>query len=285
MPSNRLVNASQAVRCQHIKVNGSGCGSPARHGRRFCCFHDSAVRRNREFVLPVIEDAASLQLALNKIMQALVDKLIDQKTTSTLLYGLQIASANLKRLDKEQFRDKLDRMARARRDQEQQQSASVGRVAHAPSRVHPCPTESDANRQPQIGNDSEHPITGSPDHPIAVRQRQTADGPLPPASAPASPVEDFLRKIANQKSQLTNDPDRQITRSPDHPMKDRFDINACADEVPCLRGSVVSWPKSEPQNGFASPEISDFFRLPPPHVHLQPLFTSSLACPARSHEK
>jgi hypothetical protein len=119
MSVNRLVNATQAPRCQHIKVNGTRCGSPARHGRDHCCFHDSAARRNGEFVLPIVEDAASLQLALNQVMQALIDKLIDQKTANTLLYALQIASANLKQLKGEQ---RVDQYA-SRLHQEYQRTA------------------------------------------------------------------------------------------------------------------------------------------------------------------
>jgi hypothetical protein len=120
MPSNRLVNANHSPRCQHLKVNGTRCGSPARHGRAYCCFHDSATRRSQEFVLPIIEDAASLQLALNKILQALLDKLIDQKTASILLYGLQIAFANLKQLKVEQRLDQFDRALRAQQQQQEQ---------------------------------------------------------------------------------------------------------------------------------------------------------------------
>lgn len=119
MPVNRLVNANQAPRCQHTRTSGLRCGSPARHGRPYCCFHDSAARRNRDFVLPLVEDAASLQLALNKVLQALVDKLIDQKTANTLLYGLQIAFANIRELKEEQLQDDLERRSLARRQQEE----------------------------------------------------------------------------------------------------------------------------------------------------------------------
>src|SRR5208282_6094370 len=63
-------------RCQHIKVNGTQCGSPALRRNRLCYFHKSwqgasialganRARRNRAvFDLPLLEDANSIQLAL-----------------------------------------------------------------------------------------------------------------------------------------------------------------------------------------------------------------------------
>src|SRR5947209_9345598 len=95
------------VRCQHIKVNGTQCGSPALRRNRFCFFHkrfrDEQIRlaadrkpRNPTFVLPVLEDADSIQVALMQVMRLLVCRQIEHKTASLLLYALQTASANLR---------------------------------------------------------------------------------------------------------------------------------------------------------------------------------------------
>lgn len=97
-PNTQFANTHQPPSCQHVKLNGDACGQPARRGRRFCRFHDETTRKRPEFSLPVIEDAASLQLALNQIMRGLADDLLNYKKASLLLYGCQIASANLKRL-------------------------------------------------------------------------------------------------------------------------------------------------------------------------------------------
>jgi hypothetical protein len=97
-------------RCQHLKVNGTQCGSPALRRNRFCYFHkrhqeeviklkrDNA-RRAVNFVLPVLEDANSIQIALMQIMGLLVRGQIDSKTASLLLYSLQIAATNLRHTD------------------------------------------------------------------------------------------------------------------------------------------------------------------------------------------
>ena len=95
-------------RCQHLKINGTQCGSPALRRNRFCFFHkrfqdeqikltaDRARRGVATFVLPVLEDANSIQVALMQVMRLLVSQQIDHKTASLLLYALQTASTNLR---------------------------------------------------------------------------------------------------------------------------------------------------------------------------------------------
>ena len=95
-------------RCQHVKVNGTQCGSPALRRRRHCYFHDSVQRRRRKiaadtaaqyrFDLPLLEDANSVQMALMKVMQMLGSGRMDHKTAGLMLYALQTASVNLRRV-------------------------------------------------------------------------------------------------------------------------------------------------------------------------------------------
>jgi hypothetical protein len=101
-------------RCQHIKVNGTQCGSPALRRNRFCFFHKRfqterislnksevnqarARRRAAIFDLPVLEDANSIQVSLMQIMRLLALGHLDAKTAGLLLYALQTASINLRR--------------------------------------------------------------------------------------------------------------------------------------------------------------------------------------------
>jgi hypothetical protein len=96
-------------RCQHVKVNGVQCGSPALRRNRFCFFHkrfqderirlatDRARRSPAIFTLPVLEDANSVQIALMQVMRLLLSRQIEHKTASLLLYALQTASSNLPR--------------------------------------------------------------------------------------------------------------------------------------------------------------------------------------------
>ena len=96
-------------RCQHIKLNGTQCGSPALRRNRFCFFHKRfqteritvnqarARRRAAIFDLPVLEDANSIQVSLMQIMRLLALGHLDSKTAGLLLYALQTASINLRR--------------------------------------------------------------------------------------------------------------------------------------------------------------------------------------------
>jgi hypothetical protein len=70
-------------RCQHLKVNGTQCGSPALTRNRFCFFPKrfqdqrvpiSATRRRARasFDLLVLEDANAIQVSLVQTMRLLV---------------------------------------------------------------------------------------------------------------------------------------------------------------------------------------------------------------------
>jgi hypothetical protein len=93
-------------RCQHVKVNGTQCGSPALRRRRLCYFHERIRREQariaadgsaqRRFDLPLLEDANSVQVALMKVIQMLGSGGMDHKTAGLILYALQTASVNLR---------------------------------------------------------------------------------------------------------------------------------------------------------------------------------------------
>ena len=93
-------------RCQHVKVNGTQCGSPALRRRRLCFFHvrcqeqrariaESQFKQAR-FVVPVLEDANAVQMALMQVMQLLGTGQMEHKTAALMLYALQTASCNLR---------------------------------------------------------------------------------------------------------------------------------------------------------------------------------------------
>jgi hypothetical protein len=98
-------------RCQHVKVNGTQCGSPALRSRRLCYFHNNVQRQRRKiaadttaphrFDLPLLEDANSVQMALMKVIQMLGSGRMDHKTAGLMLYALQTASVNLRYTDLE----------------------------------------------------------------------------------------------------------------------------------------------------------------------------------------
>ena len=98
--------SSYPNRCQHIKINGTQCGSPALRRNKFCFFHKKwheqrivlnarQARRARSIDLPVLEDANSIQVALMQIMRMIMAGQLDNQKAGLLLYALQTASSNL----------------------------------------------------------------------------------------------------------------------------------------------------------------------------------------------
>ncbi len=94
------------ARCQHIRVNGTQCGSPALRESKFCYYHIryhwpelQLLEDNQEWIkrIPTLEDANSIQVALADVMSRLMTEEVDHKTAALLLYALQTASMNLKR--------------------------------------------------------------------------------------------------------------------------------------------------------------------------------------------
>ena len=100
-------------RCRHVKTNGTQCGSPALKGKELCYYHEQNRPREVELyldgerysdgsiVLPVFEDAHSIQTVIRQVVQLMLSRRIDRKDAGVLLYALQIASCNLKTMQAE----------------------------------------------------------------------------------------------------------------------------------------------------------------------------------------
>jgi len=99
--------SKKPAQCEHIKANGLRCGSPALRQRRYCyfhfCAHDLRRRRrqhpNAPFVLPLLEDANSIQIAIQQVAEAVLEERIDNKRAGLVLFALQTAACNLKNTD------------------------------------------------------------------------------------------------------------------------------------------------------------------------------------------
>ncbi len=91
----------EAARCQHVRLNGKQCKAPARRGTDYCLFHEKAHAAETNLTFPPVEDAATVQVATDQVLQALRDDMIDLRRASLLFSGLRIARANLKQLSVE----------------------------------------------------------------------------------------------------------------------------------------------------------------------------------------
>ena len=77
-------------RCIHIKTNGVQCGSPAVKGHPKCHFHLNAtamhlyqfgeIEKHSPLTLPLLEDAESIQIALQRVTFWLLNGKIDART-------------------------------------------------------------------------------------------------------------------------------------------------------------------------------------------------------------
>ena len=94
--------APNIPQCEHVKLNGIRCGSPALKNKTLCYFHFRAHDRHEKYI-PFLEDGNALQFALMQIIRGVMDDRIDLKKANTLLYALQIAASNLKQVHSEPY--------------------------------------------------------------------------------------------------------------------------------------------------------------------------------------
>jgi hypothetical protein len=167
---------SSIARCQHIKVNGTQCGSPSLKSRRLCFFHNRWREARIEFTrsghpvqeitaldLPVLEDANSVQVAIMQVLRLLLAKQLDPKIAGLLLYGLQTASLNLKRTRFEPYQPDVVIEPRNVGD------TSLGDHAWDPREYTPD-AEEEADEQPETASTNQDAVGGA-----APKQKEEPD--------------------------------------------------------------------------------------------------------------
>ena len=103
---NSIDRANNSPRCRFEKMNGQPCRAPKVRGKKYCHMHQTMEEARPEKIsLPVLSDANSIQAAIAKGAQALVDGKLERKQASTLGYYLQLALSNVGRVDFEGERE------------------------------------------------------------------------------------------------------------------------------------------------------------------------------------
>ena len=156
-------------RCQHIKVNGTRCDSPALKGKPYCYFHfrsrlsdtphspmsnseppttipadgrqpraDGLSPLSSPPDLFVLEDANSIQYSLQWVLRRILDASLDRRQAALLLYGLQIAAANIKLTRFEPF---YEDVVRTLRDSPQTTTETSKIPPPSPQTSPPCHSE------------------------------------------------------------------------------------------------------------------------------------------------
>jgi len=100
MLRDNLEKANRAPRCEYPKSGGRPCRAPKVRGQKYCNMHLAMeAARPTKFSLPALDDANSIQVALNKTAQGLVDGTLNEKVATKLAYVLQVALSNVDKLD------------------------------------------------------------------------------------------------------------------------------------------------------------------------------------------
>jgi len=95
MLRDNLEKANRAPRCDYPRSGGRPCRAPKVRGQKYCCMHLALeAARPTKFSLPALEDANSIQVALTKTAQGLVDGTLEEKVATKLAYLLQVAMSN-----------------------------------------------------------------------------------------------------------------------------------------------------------------------------------------------
>src|SRR5437762_12730192 len=139
--------SKKPAQCEHIKANGLRCGSPSLRQRRYCyfhfCAHDLRRRRrqqpNAPFVLTLLEDANSSQMAIQQVAVAVLEERIDNKRAGLVLFALQTAACNLKNTDFE---------PKQLREATEQASPAISEIVEILLREMDRPPDTDAFKKP-----------------------------------------------------------------------------------------------------------------------------------------
>ena len=100
MLRDNLEKANRAPRCEYPRSGGQPCRAPKVRGQKYCNMHLAMeAARPTKFSLPALDDANSIQVALNKTAQGLVDGTLDEKVATKLAYVLQVAMSNVGNVD------------------------------------------------------------------------------------------------------------------------------------------------------------------------------------------
>ena len=100
MLRDNLEKANRAPRCEYPRSGGQPCRAPKVRGQKYCCMHLAMeAARPTKFSLPALDDANSIQVALTKTAQGLVDGTLDEKVATKLAYVLQVAMSNVDKVN------------------------------------------------------------------------------------------------------------------------------------------------------------------------------------------
>jgi hypothetical protein len=112
-PATNNQQPAPRYQCRHIFTDGHRCGSICLRNEPFCYYHHTtrkpaprqSLGKKSSFDLPLPEDRSAIQASIGIILQKIASNDLDPRRAGLLLYGLQIASLNLPKQQRDQDED------------------------------------------------------------------------------------------------------------------------------------------------------------------------------------
>jgi len=97
------------IECRHILPSGYKCKAAALKGKAFCFYHTNSRRFPNPtlaeagiLLLPSVEDAAGVTIAVNQVLRLFGKGNIDRHQAGTFFHGLQIAASVVPKAPRDQ---------------------------------------------------------------------------------------------------------------------------------------------------------------------------------------
>jgi len=100
-PSEKTMSLpANIAQCNYQHLNGLRCGSPALRISDFCYWHEEVCRSHNLPGFPTLDSPEAIQVGVMSVIDCIMRGLIKDKQAGLILYALQIASSNLRRMSK-----------------------------------------------------------------------------------------------------------------------------------------------------------------------------------------
>ncbi len=109
------------IECRHIFARGRKCESPSLQGENYCYYHARFHRALETGIASAglqvstghLEDADAVQIALSEVLSGIATGALDPRRAGLLLYGLQVAAANVKNTSRDRVLSSVQQLSLA----------------------------------------------------------------------------------------------------------------------------------------------------------------------------
>ncbi len=204
-------------RCNALTLNGLRCGAPPMRHRDQCRWHHQArisltpTSPYCAVVLPSLDDANAIQMAIMRVCQALLDGRVNAKHAGLLLYALQLASANLKRMDLVPSKEQLEQereMTELEQAEQRRLQAHAADVPACPSDVPACPSNVRVCHSDPERSEGEEPAVVP-----RLSKLESGNSKLAFKNACSNPANELIPVDWAEKKDAAGAADRKLTRA------------------------------------------------------------------------